>query len=114
MDGIEVYQALVDRLFCLAVVGYVYLMLMAALTAFQRFCRLWIVLHSQDARSARASADSCRERANTWTERSMVEPEGPTRADFARRAAWFASRAEGHEARARHYDLEVLINRFLQ
>jgi hypothetical protein len=114
MDGIELYQALFDRLLCLAVVGYVYLMLTAALTAFQRFCQCWIVLHSQDARRARASADSCRDRANTWTERSMVEPDGLTRADFARRAAWFASRAEAHEARARHHDLEVLINRFLQ
>ncbi len=83
-------------------------------TAFQRFCQCWIVLQSQDARRARTSADSCRERANTWTERSMVEPDGPTRADFARRAAWFASRAEAHEARAKHHDLEVLINRFLQ
>ena len=88
------YRAVFERILCLVAVGYVSLIVIGALTVFQRFCRICIILHSQSARTYRASAASCRERASTWTERSINAPDGPTRAEFARRAAWFASRAE--------------------
>ena len=44
----------------------------------------------------------------------MAAPDARTRADFAGRAGWFASRAEQNEANAKHHDLEVLCNRFLE
>ena len=56
---------MLERLLYLAAVGYVYIMVTAAVTVFQRFCRVGIVLHGQEARRYRASANSCRERAAT-------------------------------------------------
>jgi hypothetical protein len=114
MDGTEVLRAVYDRLLCLAAVGYVWLMMMAALTVFQRLCWTWIVLHTQSARTYLASAVSCRERANNWTEWSMAEPDERRRAEFATRAAWFASRAEAYHAQAERHEREVVCYRFLQ
>jgi hypothetical protein len=109
-----VYQEVLERLLCLAAVGYIYLILTAAVTALQRYCRLWIVLHRQTVRAYGESADSCRERAATWTKRSMSEPDAQARADFARKAAGFACRAEANEAGFKHYQLEVLCWKFLE